>query len=292
MVTFQRHRAGRAPSDRVGDITNAPAVRSAAVDCDALVHLAALVAPRPRWSAAYQTNVVGTANVLEAAAGRPLVHVSSPSVAFGGHPATGEVALPARYQGHDRYTRSKAIAERWVLDHATGPVVVLRPHLVWGPGDTQLIGRIIERADQGRLVLPDRGRALIDTTYVDDAASAVVAGLDRCFDQPAAWGRPLVVSGGDPRTLAELVERILSAYGRTIEPRTIPAPVLGVLGATFERLWLRGEPPLTHFAARQLSVAHWFDQRQTRDLLGWAPRVGIEEGFARLARYASSNEPR
>ena len=74
------------------------------------------------------------------------------------------------------------------------PTIVLRPHLVWGPGDTQLVGRIVDRARQGRLALPDHGRALVATTYVDDAADAVVAGLDRTGDSDEATGQGL---GGD-----------------------------------------------------------------------------------------------
>jgi nucleoside-diphosphate-sugar epimerase len=40
---------------------------------------------------------------------------------------------------------------------------------------------------------------------------------------------------------------------------------------------------MTAFVAEQLATAHWFDQRQTRAALDWRPRVGLDEGFARLA---------
>jgi nucleoside-diphosphate-sugar epimerase len=161
--------------------------------------------------------------------------------------------------------------------------VVVRPHLVWGPGDTQLIGRIVDRARQGRLALPDHGRALVDTTFVDDAAAAVVAGLDRTADSEEARGRALVVTGNDPRPLAELVEGILAAAGVGPSVRSVPAPLAALAGRILDRWWRGDEPPLTHFAARQLSVAHWFDQSETQRVLQWEPRVGIDEGLARLA---------
>ena len=56
-------------------------------------------------------------------------------------------------------------------------------------------------------------------------------------------------------------------------------------GRVLGRLWPGDEPPLTHFAARQLSVAHWFDQPETRRVLRWAPQVGVDEGLARLADW-------
>jgi len=283
---FQRSASGSGLPDRLGDIRDRSQVLAAAEGVDAIVHLAALVAPKPRWDDAFDINVLGTDHVIEAAArcGR-LVHVSSPSVAFNDGPAVGERSLPAIYGGNDAYARSKAIAERSVLAASSVPTVVLRPHLVWGPGDVQLVGRIIDRARQGRLVLPDHGVAMIDTTYIDDAASAIVAGLDHAVEGDDACGRPWVVTGGDPRPVVELVEGILAAAGVEGHIRSAPAPLAAAVGRLVELAWRGDEPPLTQFAARQLSVAHWFDQREVRAVLGWEPLVGIDEGFRRLAQF-------
>jgi len=286
VTCFQRSPSASTATDVLGDIRDRDAVLAVSIGQDAVVHLAALVAPRPAWSDAYAVNVTGTEHVLDAAGriGR-LLHVSSPSVAFHDAPTVGAGAEPARYSGGDAYTRSKAIAERLVLDRTAVPTVVVRPHLVWGPGDTQLIGRIVDRARQGRLALPDHGRALVDTTYVDDAAAAIVAGLDRTADSEEARGRAWVVTGGSPRPLVELVEGILQAAGLDPSVRSVPAPLAALAGRAFDRWWRGNEPPLTHFAARQLSVAHWFDQADTRRVLQWVPRIGVDEGLARLAAW-------
>jgi nucleoside-diphosphate-sugar epimerase len=290
VTCFQRRTSATGAADVLGDVRDGAALLTAADGHDAVVHLAALVAPRPAWADAYAVNVVGTGHAVDAAAscGR-LVHVSSPSVAFDDRPAVGAGAGPARYAGHDAYTHTKALAERLVLRRSDVPTVVLRPHLVWGPGDTQLIGRIVDRARQGRLALPDHGRVLVDTTYVDDAAAAVVAGLDRTGDSGEALGRPLVVTGNDPRPLGELVEGILRAAGLDPVIRSVPAPVASLVGRILGRTWPGDEPPVTHFAARQLSVAHWFDQRDTQRVLRWRPAVGVDEGLGRLAAWYAAN---
>ncbi|CUR60487.1 hypothetical protein NOCA2790029 [metagenome] len=62
-----------------------------------------------------------------------------------------------------------------------------------------------------------------------------------------------------------------------------------------EAAWSLGRredtPPLTRFLAEQLTTAHWFDQRRTREALDWAPHVSLDTGFARLARsYARESE--
>ena len=284
---FQRRPSGSGGEDHLGDITDDHAVRRAMRDVDSVIHLAALVVPRAPWSRMQAVNIDGTRSVLSAARScERLVHISSPSVAFRNTASVGEGVEPARYDGHDGYTHSKAIAERMVLTESVVPTVVIRPHLVWGPGDTQLIGRIVERARAGRLALPDGGRALVDTTYVDDAADAIIAALDHATPGHEAVGHAWVVTGGEPRPLRDLVGSIFDACGIESQPRSLPAPLASLLGRLTERLWRGSEPPLTHFAARQLSVAHWFDQRETRRVLEWAPAVGLDEGFARLAAAA------
>jgi nucleoside-diphosphate-sugar epimerase len=264
-------------------------VGRAAAGHDAIVHLAALVAPSARWADAEAVNVEGTRHVLAAAraCGR-LVHVSSPSVAFDEHAAVGAPAEPASYRGPDTYVRSKAVAEELVLGRHELCRVVIRPHLVWGPGDTQLVGRLVARARRGLLALPDGGRALIDTTYVDDAAGALVAALDAAVPGHEAVGRAWVVTGGDPRPAAELVRGILAAAGAPVALRSIPAPLASLAGRVADRLWPGSEPPLTRFAARQLSLAHWFDQRETVRVLGWSPSVSVDEGLERLAAWYRS----
>jgi nucleoside-diphosphate-sugar epimerase len=289
VTAFQRHASGTGAVERLGDIRDPEAVGRAARGHDAIVHLAALVAPSAPWADAEAVNVEGTRHVLAAArsCGR-LVHVSSPSVAFDERAAVGAAAEPARYRGSDSYARSKAVAEELVLERHELCRVVVRPHLVWGPGDDQLVGRIVSRARRGLLALPDGGRALIDSTYVDDASSALVAALDAAVPGHEAVGRAWVVTGGDPRPVAELVGGILAAAGQATTLRSVPAPLAALAGRLAERLWPGSEPPLTRFAARQLSLAHWFDQRETKRVLAWSPTVSIDEGLERLADWYRS----
>lgn len=275
-----------------GDITDPNAVERVMTGQDAVVHLAAKVSMVGPWPEFARTNVEGTQTVLtqaKAAGVTRFVHVSSPSVAHAGEPLIGAGATPADPAGaRGHYSRSKAEAELLVLaaDSAQMPVVALRPHLVWGPGDTQLVGRIAARARAGRLVLVGDGAALIDSTYVDNAATAIAQALERC-DHPDVHGRAFVVTNGEPRTVAELVGRIAIAAGAAPPRRHVPFLVARLAGTVIERAWERSgrsdEPPLTAFVAEQLATAHWFDQQQTRRALAWEPTVSIDEGLERLA---------
>lgn len=286
VTCFQRSASGVATSEVRGDVRDRAALLDASRGHDGVLHLAALVGPRLPYQGAYDVNVTGTVNAVEAAArcGR-FVHVSSTAVGFAGGSAMGEGVGTATYAGSDVYATTKAIAERYVLDHLSVPTVVIRPHLVWGPGDTQLVERIVTRVRARRLRLPDHGRALIDTTYLDDAAAALVAALDHAQAGEAAVGRAWIVTGDDPRPLAELVGGILRAAGMDPVVPSVPAPLAAAAGWMFERWWRGSEPPLTYFSARQLSLAHWFDQREVQAALGWTPRVSVAEGLIRLTRW-------
>ena len=290
VVTLQRRPSGLGVEDVVGSITDPTTVARACAGIDAVVHLAARVGATGDWIDYETVNVHGSTIVLEAAqrAGvAAFVHVSSPSVAHAGHSLSGAGADPAdpgRTRGH--YATSKALAERVALAaHSEAmSVVAIRPHLVWGPGDAQLVGRIIERAQHGRLALVGTGAALVDTTYVDNAAEALIAAVDRGSQ---LGGRSFVISNGEPRTVAELVHRILAAAGVDWTERRVPEQIARAGGALVEWVWNRtdrtDDPPMTAFLAEQLATAHWFDQREARAALAWHPSVSLATGFERLA---------
>ena len=296
VATFQRRPSGvDGAADFCGSVTDHAALRRAVAGAEGVIHLAAKVSFTGRAAEFHEVNVEGTRRLLHAArqAGvRDVVFVSSPSVANSGAAIAGLGAEPADpHQTHGHYSRTKAAAELLALAANTPEfrVAAVRPHIVWGPGDTQLVERVLARASRGRLPLLDSGAALIDTTYVDNAASAIVAALHRMGH---VHGRALVVSNGEPRPVGELLAGICAAGGVPAPSWTVPGGVARVAGAVVEKLWTwagrKEEPPMTRFLAEQLSTAHWFDQRETRELLDWTPGVSLDDGLARLAEHYRS----
>lgn len=299
VTLLQRRPSGLGLPEVLGDVTDPVVVRSAVDGAEAVVHLAAKVDVVGPWSQFDAVNVGGTRNVVDAATGlgvQRLVQVSSPSVAHAGRSLVAAPAAPAdprRARGH--YSRSKAIAELLALS-AHGPdldVIAVRPHLVWGPGDTQLVGRIVARARAGRLAIVGSGAALIDTTYIDNTADALVAALDRA---PVAGGHAYVVSNGEPRPVADILTAICGAAAAPGPRRHVPFPVARAAGSLVDSWWRwrdrRDDPPITRFLAEQLATAHWFDQRRTREALSWRPAVTLDEGFEELAQWYRTNADR
>ena len=296
VTVLQRRPAGLPCREVLGDVADADSVTRAARGQDAVVHLAAKVHVVGRWADYAHANIEGTRTVVQACRRvgvRRLVQVSSPAVAHAGHSLVGvaaEPADPARARGP--YARSKAVAELLALaaDSEALAVLAVRPHLVWGPGDTQLVARIVARARAGRLPVLGAGAALIDTTYVDNAAAALVAAVDA-----TGHGEPLVVSNGEPRPVAEVVGALCRAAGAPAPTRRVPATAARAAGALVDVAWAvtrrEDTPPITRFLAEQLSTAHWFDQRRTHEVLGWSPHVDLATGFERLAQWYASPGP-
>lgn len=284
-------------TDVLGSITDSDAVARLVDGAEGVVHLAAKVSLAGDPAEFRAVNVDGTRTLLDAAerAGvSRFVQVSSPSVAHAGSALAGVGAEPASpTEARGEYARTKAEAELIALgrDSEALHVVAVRPHLVWGPGDTQLVGRILDRARRGRLPLLDGGRALIDSTYVDNAATGIVAALHRA---DIAHGRAFVITNGEPRPVGELLAGICLASGVRPPRWSLPAGVARAAGSVIERAWAlrpgEDEPPMTRFLAEQLSTAHWFDQRETREALAWAPSVSIDEGLRRLAEHAAERQ--
>lgn len=295
--TLQRRPSGVAEAtDLLGSVTDADAVARAVDGAEGVVHLAAKVSLAGRPEEFRAVNVEGTRALLaasERAGVSRFVQVSSPSVAHAGSALAGVGAEPADPQrARGEYARTKAESELIALgrDSEAMRVVAVRPHIVWGPGDTQLIARVVDRARRGRLPLLNGGTALIDTTYVDNAASAIAAALrslDVAHGADAAHGRAFVITNGEPRPVGDLLAGICLAAGVKPPRWSIPAGVARGAGSAIERLWAlapgEDEPPMTRFLAEQLSTAHWFDQRETRRALDWTPSVSIDEGLRRLA---------
>ena len=297
VVALQRNRSAELACEQVlGDVCDAEAVATAAAGCEAVIHGAARVGVVGSRAEFHRVNVGGTEAVVAACRTvgvERLVFISSPSVGYESAPTIGAGARPPITTRHDRswYSESKGEAELVALA-ANGPtlaVTAIRPHAIWGPGDTQLIGRIVDRARAGRLFVVDGGTALIDTTYVDNAADALIAAVEHLTPESDLAGRAFVVSNGEPLPVRVLLERICEAARVPPPTRDVPLPLARGMATIAERLWTRArpdaEPPATRFLVDQLALAHWFDPRPIRDATGWRPAVSIDEGMARLAEW-------
>ena len=296
VVTFQRGDYPRLRELGVetirGDLTNRDAVVAACSGCEAVFHVAARAGVWGEPKRYYQANVLATDQVLYACQRHSipyLIYTSTPSVVFDGHSETGiDEKQPYTQRFFNAYQQTKAIAEQRVLAANTSDMhtVVLRPHLIWGPGDPHLVPRVIERQRAGKLRLVGNGQNRVDSCYVDNAAWAHVLARDALISGRAA-GKAYFISNGEPLEMKALLDKILAAAGLPAVTRTISPKLAYQVGAMLEFLYRaigkQEEPLMTRFVARQLATEHWFDLRAAERDLYYKPTLSIDEGMRHLA---------
>lgn len=281
-----------------GSLSDPDVVGKAVQGSDLVFHVAAKAGIWGPYDDYYQTNVVGTENILNAClqhAVPRLVYTSSPSVVFNGKDMEGvdeSAPYPDHFEAH--YPKTKAIAEQKVIaaNDDSLATVSLRPHLIWGPGDNHLVPRIIAKGKAGQLRKIGKRDNLVDSIYIDNAADAHLQAAEELHPGSRVAGKVYFISQDEPLSVWELINRILACGNVPPVRKSIPTGLACCLGTLCERVYgllrLKSEPRMTRFLARELSTAHWFDISAAKRDFGFHPKVSIEEGLNRLADHLNA----
>ncbi len=268
---------------RRADVTEKAAIQEAVAGHDVVFHAAAKAGVWGARADFFDTNVLGTRNVVDAcrAAGvAKLVFTSSPSVVFDGRDhvdASNDLPYPKSYESH--YPATKAEAEKLVLaaNGAGLATIALRPHLIYGPRDPHLLPRIFARARSGRLAVVGDGRNRVSVSYVDNAAAAHVRAAEVLSPDAACAGRAYFVNDAEPVLLWSWLNELLRRVEIAPITRRVPLGLARAGGALLEAVWsmldLPGEPPMTRFVAAQLAHSHSYSLEPARRDFGFRPPV-------------------
>ncbi|WP_029890084.1 UDP-glucose 4-epimerase family protein [Polycyclovorans algicola] len=221
-----------------------------------------------------RVNVEGTLNLARqaaAAGARRFLFVSSVKVnGEGTGPGclfkVGDIPAPL-----DPYGQSKFEAEQGLREVATETgmeIVIIRPPVVYGPGVKANFATMMRWVARGAPLplgaVRSNRRSLV---ALDNLVDLMVT----CLDHPAAANQTFLVSDDEDLSTADLLERLGQAMGRPA--KLIPVP-MGVLMAGAAMLGKRS-------VAQRLLGSLQVDISKTRELLGWQPPIGVDEGFRR-----------
>ncbi len=302
-VTAMTRRKDDAPSgnriDAVhGDIRSLEQVVEATRGQDVVFHVAAISGIWGDWKLFHGTNTIGTRNVVEACLENDvsrLVYTSSPSVTFNGEHQlnlTESAPYPKKWLCH--YPHSKALAEQHVLDSndsANLMTCAIRPHLIWGPHDTHLVPRLIERAKKKQLRRVGDGSNQVDHIYVDNAALAHIQAAEAMNPGSPVCGNAYFISQDEPVNCWNWINEILAMANLPRVKQSISygwAYRLGYVLETYHEMFnIKDEPRMTRFLAAQLAKSHYFDISNAKRDFGYYPKVSTAEGMKRLEKYLS-----
>jgi nucleoside-diphosphate-sugar epimerase len=262
-------------------VTFAGGLSNAVRGADALVHLAAKTEASNDAASeaeALRVNVDLTASLAEAALRASLkrfIFVSS--IKVNGEQTHGvpfTAAMPPAPQ--DTYGRSKARAEQVLRSRAEGKLefVVLRPPVMYGPGMKGNLARLFEIADRG-IPMPfgsiTNSRDMLSVNTFVDLISKVIS-------HPAAAGRTFLVRDGKAISTPELFRAIARSLGRRARLVPMPKVMLSLVGS------LSGRSAEMQRLVGDLEI----DDKETRDVLQWSPKVNMDSNLAELAEWWKS----
>jgi len=269
-----------------GDLHDLAALRVGISGCELAYHAAALVSDWAPWSAFERSNVEGTRNVVRAcelAGARRLVHISSVSVILAGLPLrNADETWPLQPHSRALYGASKAQAEVVVGEASGVETVIVRPVLVWGPGDRTIRPGFAAAIRDGRFTWIDGGRHLVSTTHVDNAVHGIVLAAER--GRP---GQAYSIADGESISFRAFLTGLLATAGVVPPERSLPLWLARVLAAGSETTWrvLRrpGRPPLARTVLSLTGFERTIEIGKARRELGYEPVRTRPDGLAELA---------
>ena len=284
---FSRELAELGATVVIGSVADAALIARAAAGCALVYHLAAAFRKVNLPRAEYRrTNVDGTQVVLEAALKndvRKVVYCSTCGVH--GDVRTWPADESAPIAPADYYQSTKFDGEIVVREFVRRglPAIILRPAAIYGPGDPERFLMLFRRVQTGRFMMFGDGRAHYHPLYVDNLVDAFILAAA----SPRRHGEAYLIADERYYTLNELVTAIGEALGIRVRITHYPFGPLWLAAFLCEAMFkpLPAEPPLFRRRVDWFRQNRAFDIEKARRELGYQPRIDLEEGLARTARW-------
>lgn len=273
-----------------GDVSQPDGWEQAVQGSQLLIHTAAIVTNNVAREEAWRVNVLGTRRVLEAArkAGvQRFVHISSLAAMRYIIADRADETAPVMPTGNP-YVDTKIAGEQTVLAaHAAGEMActIVRPSDIYGPGSRPWTVVPVQMIQKGLFLLPAHGQGVFRAIYIDD----LVEGVMLAAEKDAALGQIFILGGEDTITCQEFFGYYYRMLGKQGPPllSTPLAVAIAEIGRLLFTL-LGRQTELGRGAMEMLSKKNTVSNAKAHRLLGWHPRVGLEQGMQRTEAWLRS----
>lgn len=274
-----------------GDLVDPVQVRKACDNVEVVFHVASKTGPWGDYQEFYATNVIGTENVIAAckdAGVKKLIYTSTPSVLSFYEDLKGvDESHPFPTQRISAYQETKMMAEKQVIEANSESLctTALRPHAIWGPRDTQLFAKLIERIVANKLKIIGNGKNRISVSYVENTAQAHLqaAASDR------VGGQVYFINEVEPVALWPWINELVASIGLQPVTSQVPYGLAYGIGAVCEILFgllpFLGEPPITRALVSVSGKDHYFDVSKAERDFGFHNDIDMDEAKRRFTAY-------
>jgi len=268
------------------DITSAASIRAAMRPVDRVFHVAALYRTEDVNREMFERINVRAVEHLASAAGQVgvgrFVHCST--VGVQGHIEDPPADEEYRFKPNDHYQRTKLQGEEAARRHFRNGLagVVIRPAPIYGPGDLRFL-KLFKAIERGAFVMIGSGETLYHMTYIDD----LIDGFLLASESPAALGEVFTIAGPRYASIRETVELIARILGKAPPRLRVPLWPVHAAAVACETLCrpLGINPPLYPRRVEFFAMDRAFTTEKARRMLGYSPRVELEEGLRNTAEW-------
>ncbi len=276
------------------DLSRPETLPGAVAGMDYVVHTAAHLGDWGPAELYRQINVIGLEHLLTAARQnegfKRWIQISSLGIyPAHDHHGTDETA-PANPTGLDGYTRTKAEAEvlinRYISEYGF-PATILRPGFIYGPGDQNVLPRLVENIRSGKMKMIGNGQKKLNNTNVHNLVDAIVLAME----SPDAVGETFNIRDERLVNRQEFVSAVTNEMGKPFPPKVPEAVVralVGVVEGGARLLGAKKAPLITKARLKFMAVNLDFSIEKAKRVLGYRPSVDFKQGMQEALQWARS----
>jgi 3beta-hydroxy-delta5-steroid dehydrogenase/steroid delta-isomerase len=289
-----------------GDVCNLDDLLQACEGVDTVFHTAALIsllggiAAREEYrDRAWQVNVVGTQNVIDAcvsSAVKRLIYTSSVDVCFEGKPLPDmKESLPYARRFKSVYAQTKVAAEKRVLeaDGASGlRTCAIRPDGIYGAEPNDMIDRFAKELMAGKLVARIGSSSVLqDNSHIDNLVEGELLAAQHLIPNGVACGQAYFIGDAEPMNSFEFFRPLIEGLGHPFPQREIPVALLKPVMHVWQAMhFIFGlpKPLLSPHELDKVSITHYASIEKARAELGYAPKRSVAEAMEEILKYCES----
>lgn len=266
-------------------------IKNIDMNIDCVIHAAALSTVWGKWQDFYDSNVLGTENVIKFCLKnnvRRLIYVSSPSV----YSAKFD-RFNIKEEDFDKnnklnfYIKSKILAEDLInkIDNQKLETVIIRPRGLFGIGDTSLVPRLINANSKIGIPLFNDGKNVVDITCVENVAYS----LRLAMEKEEANGNIYNITNGDPTEFKNILDKLFTELGERANYRKMNINLMYFVASVIELFYklfrIYKEPMITKYTIATLGYSQSLNIEKAKKDLDYNPKITLEEGIKKYAEH-------
>ena len=264
-------------------------IKNVELKVDYVIHAAALSTVWGKWEDFYNSNVIGTENVIDFCKKnnvKRLVYVSSPSIYSAKYDR-----LNIKEDDFDKnnqlnfYIKSKILAENLInsIEDDKLEKVIIRPRGLFGIGDTSIIPRLINANRKIGIPLFNDGKNIVDITCVENVALA----LRLAIESENAVGRTYNITNGEPREFKNILEELFEQINEPPKYLKINLNLMYGVSSIIEFIYklfhIYKEPMITKYNICTLGYSQTLNIEKAKKDLNYIPKMTLSEGIKKYA---------